>query len=324
MESVYLAENQNINIGGLSKEDLKDYRNFLEEYKIAYRDTLGDHGNTFGVEVEFEGADINEVEAILDERVSWKVIDEPDFEKGGEVVSPPLIDHIINWKDLKETCNVLNRCRNITTADRAGAHVHVGAQGLKDFDNLLKFILLYVNYEDILYRFGYMDRLNPRESIVSCAHPLSIELARDYEDIKLRESVRAINKRYDRFHGINFNNLHSLTKKKEKNTIEFRFGNGTTDPILWQNYINLCLKMIKASTKDLDIERLEDELDTIKLNRSNYYGLGRYDLPKAVEFADLIFDNNLDKTNFLKQYIKNNEPTQEYYVEGKYVGKFTR
>lgn len=323
MESVFMDEGQNIYIGGLSKEDLKEYRDFLENYKIPYRDTLGDQGNTFGVEVEFEGVDINEVEAVLDEKVSWKVVEEADFEKGGEVVSPTLVDHIINWKDLKETCNILNHCRNITTSERAGAHVHVGAQGLKDFDNLLKLILLYVDYEDVLYRFGYMDRLNPRESIISCAHPLSIELARDYEEIKQRESVKAINRRYDRFHGINFNNLHSLSRRKEKNTIEFRFGNGTTDPILWQNYINLCLKMIKASNKDLDIERLENELDSIKFNRSNYYGLGRYDLPKAVEFADLIFDNALDKTNFLKQYIKNNEPTQEY-VESKYVGKFTR
>ena len=48
--------------------------------------------------------------------------------------------------------------------------------------------------------------------------------------------------------------------------------------------------------------------EKINCNTKNFYTIGNEDnLEKALEFVDLFYDNNLDKINFLKQYIKGYE-----------------
>ena len=46
-------------------------------------------------------------------------------------------------------------------------------------------------------------------------------------------------------------------------------------------------------------------------------------MPVAFEFADIVFDNILDKTNFLKQYYKDGTETQSEY-NPTIVKSFTR
>lgn len=54
------------------------------------------------------------------------------------------------------------------------------------------------------------------------------------------------------------------------------------------------------------------------LNDSKLYG--EIFLPEALEFSDMIFDNNLDKVYFLKQYLKNCDDS----IEDTYAQKFVK
>ena len=97
----------------------------------------------------------------------------------------------------------------------------------------------------------------------------------------------------------------------DKNTLEFRRPNGTLEEVIWQNNINVIIKLILAiNSNNFDIDYIINKLKTNKDRIINKYD-SAYDhelnLEKALEFVDLFYDNNLDKINFLKQYIKGYE-----------------
>ena len=321
MNKIYLSDKDNILFQDMDSYEITSYLSSLKDYLIEYRDKLNFNDNTFGIEIEYEGLDYINLLDEISYYTGWKSVEEKGFEVGGELVSPVLIDNPINWKEIKDVLTLIDNKEG--TYAHGGAHVHVGAQSLKDYDSLIKFLLLYTSYEDVLYRFGYMDRLNPRKTMINASSPLSIDLANDMDEIMSKHSIRSINHRYERFFGVNFLNLSSLKNKKEKNTIEFRFGNGTFNPVLWQNYVNTCVKLLEASHKDLDIEKLLYVVYLIKETRMNYSGFGRLDINRAMEFCDIIFDNALDKTNFMKQFIKDGRDTVDSTQET-YSKEFTR
>lgn len=324
MDKIFLSDKDNFNFSEMNAYDKQLYLSTLKNYLIEYRDSLGiNPNNTFGIEVEYEGVSHEKLIEPITYYTGWNSIIEKGFEVGGEVVSPVLIDNPMNWKDIKDILNIIKNTEGTYATSDAGAHVHVGAHLLKEYNNLINFLLLYTVYEGVLYRFGYMDRLNPRKTIISCASPISIELANDLETIMGKKTVRGINTRYERFFGVNFRNLSSLKNRKGKNTIEFRFGNGTFDPVLWQNYINTCIKLLEASKKDLDIDRLLYLVYRIKENRINNAGIDKLNIDQAMEFCDIIFDSALDKTNFMRQYIKDGEETVDSSNQ-MYSRRFTR
>ena len=311
MDRQFISSNDNILFSEMDSCDKALYMNELNDYVIEYRNSLGlNNSVTFGTEIEYEGVNKEIVDKIIDENfTSFKSMTEPNIHVGGEVVSIPLRDNINNWTDLKDILKLLELSDGIIKDNKTSSHVHVGANILRNYDNLIKFILLYGVYEGIIYRFGYMNRLNPRESMISCAPPFSIDLANNYPDIINNKSVKNIKLMFDRFHGVNFNNLSSLKNYGYRNTIEFRMANGTLDPVLWQNIINLYTKMLLRCTKDMDIDYLEYLLFKINYSRSNYYGFDNLSLTNAFDFADIVFDDMLDKTNFIKQYYKDGSET---------------
>lgn len=325
MDRIYLSDKDNIEFKYMDSCDKLTYLNQLKDYIIEYRDSLGLGSSvTFGTEIEYQGVEKEIIDKeIEDNFLSFKSIVETNIDIGGEVISIPMRDDIANWRDLRHVLNMIRSQEGIILDSKTSSHVHIGANVLRNYDNLLKFILLYSIYEGTIYRFAYMNRCNPRESMIPCAPPCAIKLAEDYEDISAIKRVSNINNRYDRFNGINFMNLSSLKNYKEKNTIEFRMANGSLDPVLWQNIINLYSKLLLASTKDLDIDELIYKSYRLNYNRTNYSGFDKLDMPVAFEFADIVFDNILDKTNFLKQYYKDGTETQSEY-NPTIVKSFTR
>ena len=93
---------------------------------------------------------------------------------------------------------------------------------------------------------------------------------------------------------INFQNITDLTTFESYNTIEFRCPNASLNPVIWQNNLNLFVNLILKSKENLD-------LDEISYQNRDYDGI---DLKQALEFCDLVFNNNLDKVYFLRQYLK--------------------
>lgn len=102
---------------------------------------------------------------------------------------------------------------------------------------------------------------------------------------------------------INFTNVKvdELTKRKYKNTIEFRIPNGTANEIVWQNYINTLVKFLLAQI-DIDEDFLDYQIEMKNIPTPITYR--EIYLRKALELADLIFQSNTDKIYFLNQYLK--------------------
>ena len=105
---------------------------------------------------------------------------------------------------------------------------------------------------------------------------------------------------------------------KKDCTVEFRVPNGTFDEIIWQNNINLFIKMMlycKSDKYDEDIickrKRIVEDNFSVLSSYSSIY------LEQALELADMIFDNNLDKLYFLKQYIKDINESDNRYIKTK-------
>ena len=87
------------------------------------------------------------------------------------------------------------------------------------------------------------------------------------------------------------------------NLIEFRTPNGTDDVWLWQNYINTFYNIIRTfEVGSIDYEKI-DYLYYRLFGTISYDTYEDMHLDKAIEFANIIFNNDRDKLYFIKQYI---------------------
>lgn len=300
--------------------DLKELLLQINNFYLTYRDTLHLPSDlSFGCEIEYEGIDKEKVDRyVVSNLVNWKSkTDETLHFKGGEVNSPILYDEKKCWEELKSICEFLKEKGAITTKN-AGGHVHIGAHIL-EFDHVLwrRFLKVYTAYEHILFRFGYGDKINARPRLLYHAFPVESRLhykmpmfdgVDSFYDMK--DYIPADAKRQ----AVNFCNVRFLkTDIFLRNTVEFRFPNATDEEVIWQNNINAFSKMMLAPKKDIfDEEFLDHKLKWQRVSSDYKYDLySKVCLENALEFVDLVFDNNLDKVYFLRQYIKDFEETDK-------------
>ena len=295
----------------MSTHDYNDYLIMLQNYCIDYLDKLDFKSNiTFGVEIEYEGLE----QVITDEYIEdyyprWISTCEDTIKKGGEIISPILQDNKRTWKDLKRICEFL-KINNAIMDNDAGAHIHIGSQTIgNNLDKWKKYIYLYTAFEDILYRFSNGERVNSRANQKVYAYPISIDLANKYNKIKDVDTFDGLSKILDvdhKFQGLNLmnTNFKIVDRVNPKNTIEVRIPNGTNEEIIWQNNINTFIHLAKCDIKDKYMEYIDNEIEMILDSYYNYEHYIYMDIKKAFLLADIIFDNNLYKTNFLRQYVK--------------------
>lgn len=135
------------------------------------QDVIGDPNQTFGVEIEFDGADPNAVARALHQaglaatpdqqsyhshRQPGKWVVERDSTVTGEVVSPILRDTPQTWDQLEQVCQILQAHGARTTA-RTGGHVHVGADeaGMDhDVGRFRRVASVCAWAEDLMYRLA--------------------------------------------------------------------------------------------------------------------------------------------------------------------------
>lgn len=309
-----------------NKLDLLELLNQLEEHYITYQDKLEmPLDSTFGIEIEFENAPFREIRKKIEllNLDSWFLHDDISVQSttittkfGGEISSPILKNSTQDWSELKQICAMLKDSNAVSTS-RTGGHIHFGKQLIKkDLEHWCNFLKLWALFEAITYRFGYGEYLKHRNSASSYARPTSekildnIHKVRHYQDITSQFAQ-------DRVYGLNLQNL--LDRPRAKGTIEFRSPNGTIDESIWQNNVNYFSHFIAYATS----QSFDKDLIDQKIADFNYYTaqLNFYNeiyLKDSLLLADLIFDNNLDKANFLKQYLK------EFKTEGNKVNKFTK
>ena len=319
----YISDLKNNYFSYLRGSDLQEVLVDVENYFLTYRDTLNlPQELTFGVELEYEKLFKILTDEFLDVNFlySWKSINDGSLTLGGEVVSPILNDDISTWDQLQKICQFLAKY-NADTFHNAGGHIHIGANILgEDIESWKMFLKLYTIYEHVLFRFAYGDKLNARKGIKNYAFPskenLNMALLFLDDAIDLSDIYYAI-PNHSRYQALNLSNVHFImfeTQKKFINTIEFRFPNASSSEIVWQNNINAFAKMLlTAKDKLIDEEFLDYK---IKASKDEYINYDFIDLNGALEFVDLVFDNNLDKIYFLRQYFKN---YQENYDKNRLV-----
>lgn len=294
----------------------KDYKIMLKDKLIEYRDTLNLSSDiTFGIEIEYENIVKETISYLLEEEkfynprlVGWVNKSEFDIaeynksgeETNGEIVSKILTDRPSTWDCLRTILIMLDRNGAVIT-NKCGGHVNIGAHILgKNKKYWRNFFLLWMLYEDVIYDFSKGEFLNFRVENNSINNYV-YRISGHFELNKILNLKQKNYKNYiytsnlcllDKFHDVYISSMvgNEITNG---NRIEFRIPNGTLNEEIWQNYINFFSKFVIACKKELDIDKT---IFKIKNNESN-----------AVELADYIFDDDIDKEYFLIQALKTNK-----------------
>ena len=309
-----LKEKENDLLSSIKSTDLLDLIVEIENYDLEYRKTLElDNNITFGIEIEYERMIRQLVTIYINNNFQdWHSKEDESLRFGGEITSPIMRDEEHRWVELKKICNYLKK-RKVITSFNAGGHIHIGSQILEDDYNIWrKFLKIYAVYEDILFRFLYGEKVAGRKNLRQYAMPTSYLILKNIEKINKAKSIPALRNEIpieNRYQSLNLTNVKFNTEVNTlivKNTIEFRSPNSTIEEVIWQNNINTLVKLLKASTSS----NFDEEFIDFKINNNEVpcpqkkYTYDEVKLKKALEFADLIFENNLDKVYFLKQYLK--------------------
>lgn len=304
-----------------SELDKKELISFLDNFYLHYRNNLNFNDNTltFGIEIEFEKILLEEVEQLLinSNLKNWLTKKERSIITGGEINSTILNDNQTNWLEIKKVCSILKE-NNAKISENCGGHVHFGSNILGDnYNSWLTFIKCIIAFEKVLFRFGYGEEVKERHSVRKFAYPVSYLLKEilysdniDFNNINTEKLLDIIKDRTSKRSSVSFQKICIKNLDNIKNnTIEFRFPNGTIEEIIWQNNINTLGKLLLAVKNDkIDIDVIDFLLKNIqKENNINVLLMdyGSIHLNTALLFCDMIFDNDLDKLYFLRQYIKN-------------------
>lgn len=311
MENTLYKSKENDMFSELRGLDLLTLLSQIETTNLTYRDTLGVPSFvTLGYEIEYEGIKRSIVDKFISEAglYSWDSGSDQTV-KGGELRSPILGDNKEDWLELRRICKFLQLVKATTNGKSVGGHFHIGTQTIgEEADAWRDFLKLYAIYENVLFRFYYGDKINGREGIKQYAPPMARSVFSYWESMKEFETAKEIVEYFagSRYRAINFNNVQSFEDASNMNTIEFRCPNGTIDEIILQNNANAALKMLLSAKEgkiDRDFLEFKYKRDRQrKVDNPQFYNI--VCLKDALEFVDLVFDNNLDKIYFLRQYLK--------------------
>lgn len=301
--------------------DKKELISLLDNFYLHYRNNLdfNDTTLTFGVEIEFEQCLLEKVTELLycSNLSNWSTKKERSIIVGGEINSTILTDSVNTWLEIKKVCTILKE-NGALINENCGGHIHFGSTILGDnYNNWLTFIKCFIVFEKVLFRFGCGEVEKERHSVRKFAYPTSYLLKEiisssniNFSDISTNDFLEIVKDRTSKrnsvsFQKVNINDLNNI----QDNTMEFRFPNGTIEEIIWQNNINTLGKLLLAVKNDkIDIDIIDFLLKNIQKERNINVLLmdyGSIHLDTALLFCDMIFDNDLDKLYFLRQYVKN-------------------
>ena len=284
-------------------EELKLLKNKL----IEFGDTLNlPEDITFGLEVEIENIQLEEIEKIIGE---FKISDvsfegyksHPEgtnlsFRKGeiinGEISTSILRDKKNDWENFNKILNRLKEEKAIIT-ENCSSHVNIGAHIFGKNELYWKnFLLLWRLYEEEIYQFstgeykkirGLYFNAPLKDNLTTNITLNSNEDAKEFFNSFPKCLLGEKNTCYKGFTLRKCNNFEF----KENNVIEFRTPNGTLDLNIYKNYVNFFVRFLLACKQDLDIEKIIYKIQTNDHN--------------AIELANLVFSNEQEKNNFLIQ-----------------------
>ncbi len=323
-----LKPKKNVLLSEMNDNDLKYIITLINSFYLQLRNQIKiDSNSTFGLEVEFNSNSRQDFTIFdLSEEFNSKHFKTfsatQDCEKV-EVNSGILRNQIKTWKSIKEVLDIVKSYGTI--AENCSGHVNIGTQILGDDNKTwLNFVLLWASYEDIIFRFTSGEFKSIRLRANYYAKPVAYKYKEFFEQIQeslktnpllLKEcdtktfiyKINTLFTKYfgpvDRYTSVNLFRATNPKKCEFANVIEFRCPNASLDAVIWQNNINFFIKFLNYCKRhDFDYETILKRLIAVK--KCSILEYNEINLKKAIELGDLIFDNNLDKVYFLRQYIK--------------------
>lgn len=278
----------------MTKERMQVYlNNTLFEYRPKL--TIPNYIN-FGLEIELEAVDYEEVDFFITKQFgrAWQVKKDESLDPNcnAEIVTPVLQNKKETWLILKKLGELLKRLN--PNFDNCSFQINYDGKLLPKSEDKVRFLKLFAMYEDIIYRFSKGDDKNYRHTLDMYAAPITLAL-KDCLKFKSNSVILETftqNKRY----GVIFKNT-------PKDLIEFRTPNGTTNIILWQNYITTFYYLIKLAMNPnynkKEVDNYIDEFNCIYM-LENYEKLKE---EKAIKLSKMLFKKNIDQVYFLYQYL---------------------
>ena len=109
----YIKPYENDSLSKFSGDDLTDLLVLLEDFNLRLRDRLYfDKNITFGLEIEFEKANVKRVYDKIDKIIhnnKWKVTKDLSLPTGLEIDSPILRNRTKTWRDLTRICHFIEK-----------------------------------------------------------------------------------------------------------------------------------------------------------------------------------------------------------------------
>ncbi len=285
----------------------------------------------FGVEIEFTNINLAKLYSVLSktdipsvfslkhksknlEFDKWildidPTITESDGERmvGGELSSRILTDDKKSWDELKKVCLLLKDL-NGKISGNCGLHVNVDISELLDNQEFLKTLIkLFFVYENDINLFFMGDKFFVRD----CKEESSCNFREKLIDVidheELLEKHRCFDNHYYRLNPLGKNCGLNFDKVLDSGLLEIRYGNGTLDHDIIQNFCNFVLKVINAiecgkideSFLDAEIKKIKsDPLFSQKLDTFNEDVDGFLNLLRSISL------NEEDYIDLSRQYIK--------------------
>ncbi len=318
-------------------ENLRELFYYLASIDIEYRKSLSlDSNLTFGIEIEFSNLTFDEIMSKYVTNMLPNYIKSNDiknkskyflykfessvdlYNSGCEIVSSIMHDNEKDWNKLAKVCYFLKQ-ENAKITNLCAGHIHIGAHLLTEIEHFITLIKLWLVYEPIIFYFGYGEDIKPRKLIYTYAMSINFNDLKNIDKLKddcafIKDFLNILTsnlKGYYRNVCLNLDNIKNVilprtseNTSKYKDTIEFRNPNGTLKPSIWQNNINFFTKMIMAIINNkIDLEYLNYRFNNLNYN-NNIDSFNNIHIADAIELADIIFNDEIDKFYFLKQYFK--------------------
>ena len=327
----YLGRDVNTKITSFKGYDLRQLLKLIQGYKLEYRNYLNiDPNSSIGCEIEFDYVKSDKLKPDesddIEFKPGWILRSDASVTKGGEICSPVFYNSELSWQQFKEVVTYISRRASVS--ENCGSHVHIGAHALGEMaQNWNHFLNIWSVYENVIFRFCYGEYLNGRDNIFKYAFLIAKIIERYFLDMHyeygsfynekivmpFKEDVFRKNLASSRYQCVNLTNVGDYKHYQPYNTIEFRLANGSLNPIIWQNFINLYIHIINYSkSRQYDKDCIMRRKSILGSQIGNYQTYKDIHLEQALEFADLIFDKNIDKVYFLKQYFKDNSVTNKH------------
>ncbi len=268
----------------------------LTNNPLEYRSRLTIPERTnFGLELELDQVNYEEVFKLVKSNFgdSWiiKQDDSLTKDKNAELVSPVFKNKKSTWLLLQKMGLLLQKIN--PDYSKCSFQVNFDGHLLPTIEDRVRFLKLYSMYEDIIHRFSKGEDSEYRESLDMYASPIILALkgVQGYGQDAIVDYF-SDNKRY----GIVF-------KTKDKNLIEFRTPNMTSNPILMQNYITAFYYLLKfATSKKYPKKEIDEYIEKFcKIYLLEGYEIERKE--KALKLSSMIFPHKQDQLYFMHQYL---------------------